>query len=163
MLYVHYIACLCTVWICSMYTIYNVYVQDKYVLCTLYIMFMYSSMYTVYIVYVQDKYVLFTLYTMFMYSMNMFYVQCTLYAMFMYGMSVFSVQYDYVLCTPYTMFMYRMSMTGRDAEGLIIPRKISNPCLSSPSVRDLNREIKWNAKTWVKYIFYYLPFKIFSS
>ena len=57
------------------------------------------------------------------------------------------VQDEYFLCTVYTIFMYRMSMTVRDAEGLIIPRKISNPCLSSPSVRDLNREIKWNAKT----------------
>jgi len=58
MLYVHYIASLCTVWICSMYTVYNVYVQDEYVLCTLYSMFMYSSMYPVYNVYVQDKYYL---------------------------------------------------------------------------------------------------------
>jgi len=37
-------------------------------------------------------------------------------------------------------------MTGRDESGLIVPRKLCNPCLESPNVRDLNRQIKWNAK-----------------
>lgn len=35
----------------------------------------------------------------------------------------------------------------RDESGLIVPRKLPNPCLGSPNVRDLNRQIKWNAKT----------------
>jgi hypothetical protein len=35
----------------------------------------------------------------------------------------------------------------RDEEGLILPRKLENPCLTSQPVRDLNRHIKWNAKT----------------
>jgi hypothetical protein len=34
-----------------------------------------------------------------------------------------------------------------DPEGLIIPKKIPNPCVESREVMDLNREIKWNAKT----------------
>jgi len=40
-------------------------------------------------------------------------------------------------------------MSARDADGLIIPRKVSNPCLESPSARDLTRQIKWNAKAGV--------------
>ena len=34
-----------------------------------------------------------------------------------------------------------------DPEGLIIPKKIPNPCVESREAMDLNREIKWNAKT----------------
>merc|ERR1712117_854776 len=32
----------------------------------------------------------------------------------------------------------------RDENGLILPRKIVNPCIQSPFRRDLNREIRWN-------------------
>ena len=28
--------------------------------------------------------------------------------------------------------------------GLILPRKITNPCLQSTSVREVHREIRWN-------------------
>merc|ERR1739844_882345 len=35
--------------------------------------------------------------------------------------------------------------TPRDENGLILPRKIVNPCIQSPFRRDLNREIKWNS------------------
>ena len=34
-----------------------------------------------------------------------------------------------------------------DDEGLILPKKLHNPCLESKEVLDLNKEIKWNAKT----------------
>merc|ERR1712088_788597 len=34
--------------------------------------------------------------------------------------------------------------TARDENGLILPRKIVNPCIQSPFRRDLNREIRWN-------------------
>ena len=33
-----------------------------------------------------------------------------------------------------------------DEQGLILPKKLVNPCLESREVQDLNREIKWNAK-----------------
>merc|ERR1712173_464448 len=36
------------------------------------------------------------------------------------------------------------SNTTRDENGLILPRKIVNPCIQSPFRRDLNREIRWN-------------------
>merc|ERR1711974_389566 len=36
------------------------------------------------------------------------------------------------------------SDTARDENGLILPRKIVNPCIQSPFRRDLNREIRWN-------------------
>lgn len=36
-----------------------------------------------------------------------------------------------------------------DPEGLIIPKKIPNPCVESREAMDLNREIKWNAKTGI--------------
>ena len=35
--------------------------------------------------------------------------------------------------------------TAKDENGLILPRKIVNPCIQSPFRRDLNREIKWNS------------------
>ena len=43
----------------------------------------------------------------------------------------------------------RLSSSGInvDEEGLIVPKKLYNPCLDSRSVRDLNHEIRWNAKT----------------
>jgi len=34
-------------------------------------------------------------------------------------------------------------------DGLVMPRKLRNPCLDSPANRDLNRQIKWNAKAGV--------------
>ncbi len=34
-----------------------------------------------------------------------------------------------------------------DAHGLILPKKLANPCLESREAMDLHREIKWNAKT----------------
>ena len=34
-----------------------------------------------------------------------------------------------------------------DEEGLIVPKKIHNPCLESKYNRDLNHEIRWNART----------------
>jgi len=34
----------------------------------------------------------------------------------------------------------------KDENGLIIPQKLSNPCLDSVSVKDLHREIRWNNK-----------------
>merc|ERR1712198_342260 len=33
----------------------------------------------------------------------------------------------------------------KDENGLILPRKIANPCIESPCRRDLHREIKWNS------------------
>jgi len=33
----------------------------------------------------------------------------------------------------------------KDENGLILPRKIANPCVESPFKRDLHREIKWNS------------------
>ena len=33
-----------------------------------------------------------------------------------------------------------------DENGLVVPKKLYNPCLESRDVQDLNREIKWNAK-----------------
>jgi len=40
-----------------------------------------------------------------------------------------------------------MSVIGDD--GLVVPRKLRNPCLESSANRDLNRQIKWNAKAGV--------------
>lgn len=37
----------------------------------------------------------------------------------------------------------------KDENGLILPRKIANPCVESPFKRDLHREIKWNSDKWV--------------
>jgi len=34
-----------------------------------------------------------------------------------------------------------------DENGLILPKKISNPCMESLTVKNLHREIRWNAKT----------------
>ena len=34
-----------------------------------------------------------------------------------------------------------------DPDGLIMPKKIPNPCTESREAMDLNREIRWNAKT----------------
>ena len=31
-------------------------------------------------------------------------------------------------------------------DGLIVPKKLYNPCLESREVKDLNKEIRWNAK-----------------
>merc|ERR1719312_884104 len=33
---------------------------------------------------------------------------------------------------------------SKDENGLILPRKITNPCLQSTSVREVHREIRWN-------------------
>merc|ERR1711936_393329 len=33
----------------------------------------------------------------------------------------------------------------KDENGLILPRKITNPCLQSTSVREVHREIRWNS------------------
>lgn len=43
----------------------------------------------------------------------------------------------------------RLATSGMkvNEEGLIVPKKLHNPCLESRSVRDLNHEIRWNAKT----------------
>ena len=37
-----------------------------------------------------------------------------------------------------------MSVIGSD--GLVIPRKLRNPCIESPAKREINQQIKWNAK-----------------
>jgi hypothetical protein len=34
-----------------------------------------------------------------------------------------------------------------DGEGLIMPKKLGNPCIDSPEVLNLNKELKWNKKT----------------
>ena len=34
---------------------------------------------------------------------------------------------------------------SKDENGLVLPRKISNPCLQSSSVREVHREIRWNS------------------
>merc|ERR1712223_195043 len=36
-----------------------------------------------------------------------------------------------------------------DENGLVVPKKLYNPCLESRDVQDLNREIKWNAKAGI--------------
>ncbi|XP_059078874.1 uncharacterized protein LOC131877267 isoform X2 [Tigriopus californicus] len=36
-----------------------------------------------------------------------------------------------------------------DHDGLVVPKKIYNPCKESKNVRNLNKEIKWNAKAGV--------------
>lgn len=33
-----------------------------------------------------------------------------------------------------------------DQNGLVVPKKLHNPCLESRECQDLNREIRWNAK-----------------
>lgn len=40
-------------------------------------------------------------------------------------------------------------MSVRGSDGLIVPRKMANPGLECNSLRDLNRQIKWNAKAGV--------------
>ena len=42
----------------------------------------------------------------------------------------------------------RLSSSGLNVneEGLIVPKKLHNPCLESRTVRDLNHEIRWNAR-----------------
>lgn len=44
---------------------------------------------------------------------------------------------------------HRLSSSGIsvDEEGLIVPKKLHNPCLESRNARDLNHEIRWNART----------------
>jgi len=37
-----------------------------------------------------------------------------------------------------------MSGPARDEDGLILPRKVANPCLQSRGRQQLNREIRWN-------------------
>ena len=32
----------------------------------------------------------------------------------------------------------------KDENGLILPRKIANPCMESVVVREVHKEIKWN-------------------
>ena len=34
-----------------------------------------------------------------------------------------------------------------DCEGLIVPRKLNNPCIDSKEVQSLTKEIKWNKRT----------------
>ena len=34
-----------------------------------------------------------------------------------------------------------------DENGLILPKKLYNPCLNSRETKDLTHQIKWNAKT----------------
>ena len=36
--------------------------------------------------------------------------------------------------------------TMKDENGLILPRKLQNPCMASTPVQDLHREIRWNKK-----------------
>lgn len=36
-----------------------------------------------------------------------------------------------------------------DEDGLILPRKLYNPCLESKEAQNLHRQIKWNAKTGI--------------
>lgn len=38
------------------------------------------------------------------------------------------------------------SSARTDDNGLILPKKLVNPCLESREVQDLNREIKWNSR-----------------
>jgi len=33
-----------------------------------------------------------------------------------------------------------------DGDGLILPRKLANPCLESKQAVEMHREIKWNSK-----------------
>ena len=42
----------------------------------------------------------------------------------------------------------RLSSSGInvDEEGLIVPKKLHNPCLDSRNTRELHHEIRWNAK-----------------
>ena len=44
------------------------------------------------------------------------------------------------------------TMTGviKDENGLILPRKLYNPCIVSNSKRDLHREIKWNTDKGIR-------------
>merc|ERR1719150_2513395 len=37
----------------------------------------------------------------------------------------------------------------KDSDGLILPKKLLNPCHESRSVKDLHREIKWNKKAGI--------------
>ena len=34
-----------------------------------------------------------------------------------------------------------------DGEGLIVPKKLNNPCIDSKEVQSLTKEIKWNKRT----------------
>ena len=34
----------------------------------------------------------------------------------------------------------------KDENGLILPRKIQNPCLESRPVKEMHKEIRWNNK-----------------
>jgi len=36
-----------------------------------------------------------------------------------------------------------------DENGLVVPKKLYNPCLESRDVQDIQREIKWNAKAGI--------------
>ena len=49
------------------------------------------------------------------------------------------------VCIP-TMATVTTRTPLKDSEGLILPKKLLNPCLESRSVKDLHREIKWNKK-----------------
>eukprot|EP00096_Caligus_rogercresseyi_P010955 TRINITY_DN4153_c0_g1_i2.p1 TRINITY_DN4153_c0_g1~~TRINITY_DN4153_c0_g1_i2.p1 ORF type:complete len:136 (-),score=40.57 TRINITY_DN4153_c0_g1_i2:430-837(-) len=37
----------------------------------------------------------------------------------------------------------------RDEEGLILPKKLTNPCIGSKELQNVHREMKWNAKKGV--------------
>ena len=37
------------------------------------------------------------------------------------------------------------SVVLKDENGLILRRKITNPCMEAPSVREVHREIRWNS------------------
>merc|ERR1719215_2228830 len=36
-----------------------------------------------------------------------------------------------------------------DVNGLVVPKKIANPCMESRECQDLQREIRWNAKAGI--------------
>jgi hypothetical protein len=46
-------------------------------------------------------------------------------------------------------FYKRLEMSVIGEDGLVVPRKLRNPCIESTANRDLNRQIKWNAKAGV--------------
>ena len=40
----------------------------------------------------------------------------------------------------------RVRSVSFDSAGLVLPRKLVNPCMQSVVVREINREIKWTSK-----------------
>jgi len=57
------------------------------------------------------------------------------------------ITYSYLVIRQFTDTTMTTTSCGiiKDENGLILPRKIANPCIESPCRRDLHREIKWNS------------------